>query len=99
MSSDSENRHHRISFYVYPGLVFLVWEYLTGSILGIFHFEPRRIFWGIIYYPFLFLLLGVIVEAINYLYSQIFPNRTWPGQKHVWLMAAIITLLWGGLFR
>ncbi|MCX6638860.1 MAG: sulfatase, partial [bacterium] len=47
----------------------------------------------------LFLLLGVIVEAINYLYSQIFPNRTWPGQKHVWLMAAIITLLWGGLFR
>jgi arylsulfatase A-like enzyme len=99
VSVDSENQYHPISLYIYTGLVFLFWEYLTGSILGIFHFEARRIFWGIIYYPFLFLLLGVIVEAINYLYSWIFPDRIWPGQRLVWLITAIITLLWGGLFH
>jgi uncharacterized sulfatase len=99
MTLGSETRRNPILSYLLIGLVFLLWENFVSSIFGIFHFEARRMFWGVVYYGLLFLIFGAITEGLTYLYGRVFPKYVWAGQKYSWFLVVVIALLWGGLFR
>ena len=89
----------QVRFYLFAGLIFLLWENLVNSILGNYHFELRRTLWGIVYYGLLFLCFGGLTEALNYFYSRIFRRHCWAGQKAVWFLTILLIFLWGDLFR
>lgn len=99
MQLETENYRHPILLYLCFGLAFLFWENLISGILGIYHFELRRTFWGAVYYPLLFLFFGVLAEGINFFYCRCFPRYAFDQQRYVWFLFVIIAFLWGGLWH
>ena len=99
MECGKNTKTHLISFYIYAGLAFLLWENLVSSVLGMYNLELRRTLCGVIYYSLLFLIFGGFTKGINFLYSKIFPKHCWSGQEFIWFYAILVIILWGDIFR
>jgi len=85
--------------YCLAGLIFLFWENLVSSIFGLYAFNVRRTFWGIVYYPLLFLVFGLLAEGFAFLITRIFKSSKWQYHGFIWFSAALLVFIWGGISR
>ncbi|TKJ40603.1 hypothetical protein CEE37_06465 [candidate division LCP-89 bacterium B3_LCP] len=87
-----------LSYFLF-GIIFLFWENLVSSLVGVYGFEIRRTIWGILYYGLLFLLFGGATELLTFTCGRLFPATNWTYQRFVWFLVVLCLLIWGDVTR